>query len=192
MLRSLVDQNVNKLHIPTRGGHWSAEPGNSDWIPDDDAVFYIGHSHYLSGKALKQQYGFSSITYHTGDPNFIPFADALIGQVHLPSIPPRRGWTNGGSYDLAVQAVVTSGAMPNAAAVRSYMKQHHLVWHECGDGHTMIAIPEAINQAFVHTGGIGLQKGMQKLGYRFQSYGHLALQRKGIASNAVAVRKKRP
>ena len=82
--------------------------------------------------------------------------------------------------------------MPNAAAVRSYMKQHHLVWHECGDGHTMLAIPEAINQAFVHTGGIGLQKGMQKLGYRVCSHGHLALQHKGIASNAVAVRKRRP
>lgn len=191
-MRSLVDQNVSKLHIPTRGGYWSDKPGNSQWFPDDDAVYHVGRSHYLSGKALKQQYGFSSITYHAAEPDFTPFADAVIGPVRLPSIPARRGWTNGGSYDLAVQSVVASGAMPNAAAVRSYMKQHHLVWHECGDGHTMLAIPEAINQAFVHTGGIGLQKGMQKLGYRVCSHGHLALQHKGIASNAVAVRKRRP
>lgn len=191
-MRSLVDQNVSSLHIPTRGGHWSDKPGNSHWIPDDDAVYHIGRSHYLSGKALKQQYGFASISYHTGDPDFTPFADPVIGPVHLPSIPAQRGWTNGGSYDLAVQSVVASGAMPDATAVRSYMKQHRLVWHECGDGHTMLAIPEAINQAFVHTGGIGLQKGMQKLRYRIQSHGSLSLQRTQPASRAFAVRKQRP
>lgn len=191
-MRSLVDQNVNKLHFPTRGGHWSGSPGNSSWIPDDDAIYHVGRSQYLSGQHLKKQYGFSSIRYRTGDPDFTPFADALIGPVHLAAIPPKRGRSAAGSYALAEQAVVASGAMPSRSAIRSYMKQNHLVWHECGDGHTMLAIPEAINQAFVHTGGIGLQKGMQTLGYRLCSYGSLSLTRTGFAAGkrVTAIRKK--
>lgn len=192
-MRSLVDQNVSKLHFPTRGGRWSDTPGNSEWIPDDNALFHIGHSHYLSGKELKNQHHFSSILYRTGDPDFTPFADQTLGQVRLSAIPPTRGWTNGGSYALAAQAVVSGGAMPDTNTVRSYMKQHHLVWHECGDGHTMLAIPEAINQAFVHTGGIGLQKSMKKLGYHVSSYGSLALHRTSFAANGhiTAIRKRR-
>ena len=43
------------------------------------------------------------------------------------------------------------------------MKENNLTWHECGDRHTIRAVPSEINQVFGHTGGIGLQQDLQAL-----------------------------
>lgn len=187
LLGSLVGQNVRKLRIPAKGGRWDGTPGNSRWYPDDQAGYYVGHGKYLSGRCLKDKYCFSSIAYRQSEPNFMPFADQSIGVIRLNIRPTERRT----SYSLANDQCVSNGSFASIAQLQTYMNRENLVWHECGDGKTMIAIPMAINQAFVHTGGIGINKGLEELQNRFRYRGKTVLVRKKIKTGVYTISKKR-
>lgn len=47
--------------------------------------------------------------------------------------------------------------------ILNYMKYKNLTFHECGDRKTVRIIPTEINQAYGHTGGIGLQKDVEAI-----------------------------
>lgn len=159
VVRSLVNNNVRKLNIPQKGGHWSGPPGDSYFILDDDAQFRIAPNITISGRAIKKLYlsevePEGGILYHQGDPDFSPVMDKLIGKVPIEHMPTERKE----SYALATQYVVAQRIMDDKAAVKAHMEKNDLVWHECGDCHTMMAIPWIINKVFKHTGGIGVTK----------------------------------
>lgn len=160
VVRSLVNNNVRKLNIPQKGGHWSGPPGDSYFILDDDAQFPIAPNSQItiSGREIKKLYltggePEGGILYHQGDPDFSPIMDKLIGKVPIEHMPTERK----DSYALATQYVVDQHIMDDKAAVKAHMKKNGLVWHECGDCHTMMAIPWIINAVFKHTGGIGVR-----------------------------------
>lgn len=180
-----MDRNVRKIRIPHKGGRWSDREGDSEWIPDDHARIYVGGKKgWTTGLELRRKYNFNSIAYTRGEPDFFPFADRSVGRVRLESVPGmRRGAT--GSYAQARRAVVRSGRFRDEASLRRYMKAKDLVWHECGDGHTMIAVPREINRAFPHTGAIGIARGLDTLWRRLSSGRRMALSRGSFTGKIV-------
>lgn len=165
ILSSLYCNNIRRIGIPRTHGEWNSEPGNSNFSPYDDAQFYVGHGKKMTGKQLKEKYSFTSIAFRNNIPDFMPFANTQIGIIALDTRPMDRKT----SYQLAENQCVSNGLFKNASDVRDFMKHYDLVWHECGDGKTMIAIPMAINQAFRHLGGIGINNGLLKIRKRLPS-----------------------
>ena len=187
MKRSLVDRNVRRLRVPRKGGHWSGEEGNSRWIPDRDALCPVGGRRRMTGAQLMRKFRFNCITYSHGEPDFMPFADRKIGVVTLPMIPGERLGA-AGSYALARQQTLRCGRFRDEADLKRYMKTNNLVWHECGDGHTMLAVPREINQAFVHTGAIGIARGMEAFRRRWQKGRPMTVHRGSFGSRIVNIR----
>ena len=81
------------------------------------------------------------------------------GNVQLEHMDTKR---NGGTFSQASDIVAEKLGI-SREDVDDYMKANNLTWHECGDRHTVRAIPSEINQAFGHTGGIGLQQDMEAM-----------------------------
>ena len=189
IVRSLVNNNVRPLRSRNSKGHWSGERGNSYFILDDDAEFPISpHSDVMiTGAELKKRYGFDGILYRGFEPVFLPFRDRLIDAIKIDNMPLERG-KKGGSYDLASQNVVERGIMPNKSDVKEYMKQHNLVWHECGDCRTIIAIPWHINAIFSHTGAIGIMNQMNELSAEVHKYRKLVLNKQGLTKGDGTIR----
>ena len=142
----------------------------------------------MTGAQLMRKYRFTHITYSRGEPDFMPFADRTIGVVTLPRVPGERlGAT--GSYALARQQTLRNGRFRDGSSLKRYMKAHDLVWHECGDGHTMIAVPRAINQAFAHTGAIGIARGMEAFRRRWHRGQPMTVHRGAFAGRIVSIRR---
>ena len=132
---------------------------------------------------MKEKYGTDIVNYSHREPDFTPFEQEFTnesvsefmqqkygsewgnlegtaeGHVHLEHMDTRR---NGGTFSQASDIVAERLGI-SREDVDDYMKTNNLTWHECGDRHTVRAIPSEINQAFGHTGGIGLQQDIEAL-----------------------------
>lgn len=133
--------------------------------------------------AMKEKYGTDIVNYHHREPDFTPFEHEFTnerindfmqqkygtewenikavseGNVQLEHMDTKR---NGGTFSQASDIVAEKLGI-SREDVDDYMKANNLTWHECGDRHTVRAIPSEINQAFGHTGGIGLQQDMEAM-----------------------------
>lgn len=167
LIKDLVDQNVTKTHLP-QNGEWftSSAKGNSDFIISDDAIIRWGRGDkdQCTGAELKQwmreKYGIDSVRYNHKEPDFSPFADSNIGQIYLDKMPTKR---SGGSYSQAEKIAMSKLGLKSQTDVQEYMKRVGLTWHECSDGHSVIAIPTRINAAFKHTGGISIERSVESM-----------------------------
>ena len=160
IIRSLIQKNYKSDVLPKKGGQWTGERGNSNFIPDDYYVFNIKNTQKtITGRELKQKYSFSHISYHCGEPDFSQFADKKIGIIRLGSIPNKRSGSSG-SYKSAAMSILN--IFGSVSATIQYMKKNELTWHECSDG-TIIAIPTIINSIFCHSGGIYISKGVSSI-----------------------------
>ena len=181
-IRSLVEQNVLDSVLPKTGGHWSGDAGNSEWIIDDDYEIRWGKGEgrkSISGRELKEKYGISGIEYHNNEPVFDSIEDNLIGHVELNNFSEKR-LGNGGTYDLSTKAAA-SNLNCDETDIKTYMDERELTWHERGDRKTVQAVPEEINAAFKHTGGIGIEKSFSAISKSLDDrYGELILDRDGI------------
>lgn len=170
LMKKVVFQNVRIPNLPFKRGRWSeaGKKGNSDWIPDPDAVFRgkDGRMTYAELQEKYPQFDLSRISYVNNEPVFTAFQDEKIGQIKLANFKGTRTGKEGTYRQAAELAAARMGISPNQ--VQAYMKEHALTWHECGDRETVIAIPTDINSAFVHTGGIGVQRSVNKLAGRFR------------------------
>lgn len=132
---------------------------------------------------MKEKYGTDIVNYHHREPDFTPFEHEFTnerindfmqqkygtewenikavseGNVQLEHMDTKR---NGGTFSQA-SGIVAERLGISREDVDDYMKANNLTWHECGDRHTVRAIPSEINQAFGHTGGIGLQQDMEAM-----------------------------
>ena len=134
---------------------------------------------------MLNQYGTDVVEYSNREPNFLPFEvtmdkedfqqflynkgkdvavnDEINGHIYLDKINTSRNGSDG-TYSTANKRMAELlGENVAASDVADYMKQKGYTWHECGDRHTVQMIPSEINQAFSHTGGIGLQKDLEAL-----------------------------
>ena len=132
---------------------------------------------------MKEKYGTDIVNYSHREPDFTPFEHEFTnekinefmqqkygseweklegtseGHVQLEHMDTKR---NGGTFSQASDIIAERLGI-SREDVDDYMKSNNLTWHECGDRHTVRAIPSEINQAFGHTGGIGLQQDVEAL-----------------------------
>ena len=132
---------------------------------------------------MKEAYGTDIVNYSHREPDFTPFEHEFTnekinefmqqkygsewensegtseGHVQLEHMDTKR---NGGTFSQASDIIAERLGI-SREDVDDYMKSNNLTWHECGDRHTVRAIPSEINQVFGHTGGIGLQQDVEAL-----------------------------
>ena len=137
---------------------------------------------------MMEEYGVDRVSYSHREPDFEPFeqgfsADDLSeflrekygddmekeifagyeGHVELEDMGTSRSGAEG-TFSQANEIVAEAMGV-EAKDIADYMDSRGLTWHECGDRHTVRAVPSEINQAFGHTGGIGLQQDIEALAY---------------------------
>ena len=188
----MVDQNVTKQHLPTGDSfEWEGNGRTGTCRLKDQAqisvydkskkerVFYTGAQF---NELMRQRYGTDQVRYDHGEPDFEPFEHlfseervnaflkkhygegrsvkgAAAGHVYLDRMPTER---EGGTYKAAETAIADQLGI-SISQLRAYMTENNLTWHECGDLHTVRAIPSEINQVYKHTGGIGVQQDFEAM-----------------------------
>lgn len=168
---------VLERHLPSSSrGSWGGEKGNSTFTLFDDGEYAVDNNKtVMTGKEIRQKYGASSVRYNNGEPDFTPFVDANLGAIHLTQeIPYLRNGNKfeKGTFDIANEKAAMAWAMERdelskeeaqarikeyTSKVKEYMKENGITWHECGDLHTILPVPSAINKIFSHTGGISIK-----------------------------------
>ena len=185
---SVVDQNVQPLILPKANGEWSGEPGNSEFVMDDDYV-PSGRGvnlEKLTMAEIKEKYGFDGVNYENKEPDFSPFVDLDIGTISLEEFSEERTG-KGGTYNLANEKAVEELGV-SKKEIRKMIKERGLTWHECDDRKTVMPIPTEINAAFKHSGGISVEKGVNALSqYLRDEYGELKLEPSTPFSRSVEV-----
>jgi len=133
---------------------------------------------------MLDKYGTDMVSYSHREPDFEPFehvfscdsvnefmekkygntmkniTNSSAGNIYLEHMDTERN--GNGTFAKANQEIATRLGI-STTDVAEYMKEKNLTWHECGDRHTIRAVPSEINQVFGHTGGIGLQQDLQAL-----------------------------
>ena len=160
LIKSIINQNDRSLRLP-QNGTWKGEIGNSLFIISDDAEITVrkgGEKEVVSGKQLKEKYGIEGIEYKNREPIFDKFADQMIGRIHISVMPNNRGE----SYRMAIHDLEERTGKTRMEIIH-YMDDNYLTWHECADRGTILAIPTELHTAFPHTGGIGIQRGLERM-----------------------------
>lgn len=187
VFRSLSERNVQKQKLSSQNKiEWNGKPGDSYCKVKDDAKFRIYNKAdksyiVLTGKELSksmiERFGTDVVQYNGGEPDFEPFqhmftvekmneflqrkygdekmcvASDVSGSVYVEGMDTNRDKTFATATDEIAKKLGVS-----KEDVEDYMRENNLTWHECGDLHTIRAIPSDINQVFGHTGGIGIKK----------------------------------
>ena len=151
--------SVTTLPLPT-AGTWSGTPGNSAFrLSDDTIVAYRDNG----GKTIRgadlnalmeREHGTASVAYRNREPDFSPFEDPMIGHVDLErfSAESRRQNFRRAEKQRAGELGCSEGA------IRERLRERGLVWHEHSNGKTLSAVPAPIHAAFVHGGGISVER----------------------------------
>ena len=189
LIRKVLEQNVRDSKLPSdsRVSWENGTKGNGICIIHDDAEIKIydkgiKDTIILSGleyKAyLKEVYGQDYVEYNNNEPDFYPFVEDLpkaqindflisndidekatgdfYGCVTVDIMESDRSKT---FSKATAEAAEQMGVSINT--INTYMEEHNLTWHECGDRKHIIMIPSDINKTFAHSGGIAMQKNMK-------------------------------
>lgn len=143
--------------LPENGGIWSGEKGNSDWIPDDDVVPGDRRGTNSDGKTwkeLKKEYGFDSIPFKDGEPDFSKIAK---GEVQIDNFSESRT-KNFAQAD--IQLAKKRGVSPQE--IKKWRLENKYTWHECKDCKTMQLVPTEVHGNIPHSGGIAETKSKNK------------------------------
>ncbi len=130
-------------------GHWSGERGNSYWIPDDDYV-PIGQHTNPEGKTwgeLKKEYGFDSIPFKDGEPDFSGVSKATVT---IDNFSDKR-YGKGGNFDQADQKLMEQTGMSKEELAK--FKENY-TWHEKSDCKTLELVPTVVHGNVRHNGGV--------------------------------------
>lgn len=150
---SIVDKPIVKTLNEVKGcpiegndGKWTGERGNSDWIPEDDAIPSRYNPNNLTWGEIKEKYGFDKIPFKDGEPDF---SDIAKGEVEIDDFSDnRRKNFSQADEKLAEQR----GCTPEE--VKKWREENGYTWHECSDCKTMQKVPSEVHGNISHTGGI--------------------------------------
>ena len=138
----------------------SGTRGNGKFVLHDNAVIMVKEGVYVTGKMLKEKYGFDGVAYKDNDPDFKPYA---VSNDTVTTVPVNKMPTNRNeSYRLAEKYCSEKFGI-SRKQVRQYMEENNLTWHETPDRKSIMPIPTEINAAYKHTGGISKQQSFEKL-----------------------------
>lgn len=129
-------------HIPTSGGSWLGEVGNSKWVPDDDRI----SPDQQSMRDLKEKYGIDGIMFNDREPDFSEVAHETVKI---------ENFTNQRHKNFAQadkKFAEEKGITP--AEARQFRKDNQLSWHERSELGVMDLVPRDIHNAIPHSGGI--------------------------------------
>lgn len=120
--------------LPTKDGKWSnsADPGNSDWIPDPATE---------RGKAVLGVTGGKPVKFKDGYPDFSPYATKKV-EIDM----------QGDHYYDFKKANKAAGYGDTATPPKG------MTWHHHEDGTTMLLVPQDLNNKVSHTGGASIVK----------------------------------
>ncbi len=142
-----------------KNGHWSGDPGQSDFILDNPIELPNG------AKVTK-------ITYKNGVPDFSPFAEA---EVKISSMSQYRytwqaeaaGKDIVGNFEQADAALAEiwtrtrhNGHSWTARDISIYRSENNLSWHEMSNMDSMQLLPREVHMPFKHYGGVAECKAM--------------------------------
>lgn len=161
-IKSVLDASVKTDHLPSekRGSWVTGTRGNGKFVLNDNAVIRVKDGVYVTGKMIKEKYGFDGVSYKNNDPDFSPYAvsNEIVTTVSVDKMPTDRDE----SYRLAEQYCAEKFGI-SRKQVREYMEKNNLTWHETPDRKSIMPIPTEINAAYTHTGGISKQQSFEKL-----------------------------
>lgn len=173
--KNVLDPEQKSPHLPTeKTGTFTGEPGNSEFIPNDQKA-----------QDKMAEYGKNNVEYKNGYPDFSPFVQhdspwgPVNGEVEIPHMTDSRenpkwdlgrrpnGTSHDPNYDLG-NFSQADNALYNSLKdhyldlkpedIEKYRKENGLTWHECSDGKTMQLIPSEIHDACRHSGGVAEMK----------------------------------
>jgi hypothetical protein len=161
-IKKTLDASVRTDHLPSeKNGSWvTGTQGNGRFVLNDNAVIRVKEGVYVTGKMIKEKYGFDGVSYKDNDPDFSPYAvsNEIVTTVPVDKMPTDRNK----SYRLAEQYCAEKFGI-SRKQVREYMEKNNLTWHETPDRKSIMPIPTEINAAYTHTGGISKQRSFEKL-----------------------------
>ncbi len=139
--------------LPSNGGEWTGERGNSDWKPDPDSEPGDRHGtnpeHKTWGEIM-EQYGFDSIPFKDGQPDF---SEVSRGEVEIDDFSDDRD----SNFDQADEKMAEQrGCTPEEVA--QWRKENKYTWHECADCKTMQKVPTEVHGNVSHSGGVSEYK----------------------------------
>ena len=148
---------------PTSNGHWSGEPKNSLWIPDDDYVppcRSYSNWHNLSWREIKRKHGISGVRFVRG---VAQFSDVAKHAVRLDDFAHYVDVNDPGERSAlhnAAFAALSRRMGCSADDIRNMKEDtdNILVWHEDVDCRTLYLVPREIHDNIPHFGGIALLK----------------------------------
>lgn len=153
-----------RKNIPTSGGRWSGEAGDSVWIPDDQIVppdkGYSNMQHKTWGQ-IKRENGISGIRFSDGRVDFSPVTKYAV----------KFDWEKELGGD-GIRYLVQTGdrqylheaAFSKLAAklgksieeVKQLKESRNLVWHEEPDCETLQLVIREVHDNIRHFGGIAM------------------------------------
>lgn len=143
--------------LPENGGTWTGEKGNSEWIPDDNVIPEDRGGTNPNGKTwkeLKKEYGFESIPFKDGEPDFSKVAKA---EIQIDNFSESRS-KNFSQAD--IKLAEKGGCSPQE--VKKWRIENKYTWHECKDCKTMQLVPTEVHGNIPHSGGIAETKSKNK------------------------------
>lgn len=165
-IRSALNELWGKFYAcPKSNGHWSGEPCDSVWIPDDDYTppnKSYSNIHGLTWREIKRKHGFKGLPCERGHFRFDKIAwhsVKLPNFAELVTSPDREVLHEAAFASLARQlgkTVQDVKAIKESANDHTPMGQKNLVWHEDIDCETLYLVPQEIHGNIIHFGGVAM------------------------------------
>lgn len=153
-----------RKNIPTSGGRWSGEAGDSIWIPDDQIVppdkGYSNMQHKTWGQ-IKRENGISGIRFSDGRVDFSPVTKYAVkfdwekelggdGILYLVQTGDRQYLHEAAFSKLAAKLG------KSIEEVKQLKESRNLVWHEEPDCETLQLVIREVHDNIRHFGGIAM------------------------------------
>ncbi len=153
-----------RKNIPTSGGLWTGEPGDSIWIPDDTVIPPDkGYSNMLHKTwfQIKSENNIRGISFSDGRADFRPVSKAEVvfdWERELGKEGIRRIVETGDRQYLheAGFALLAKNMGKNVQEVKEYKERLNLVWHEEPDCETLRLVVREVHDNIRHFGGIAM------------------------------------
>lgn len=159
---------------PKSHGHWTGDPCDSTWIPDDAYTppnKSYSNIHGLSWSEIKSKHGFKGLRCQRGR---FCFEDIAWHKVSLPNFADLVSSANREALHEAAFAALAKQlgksvdevkALKESARDHSPMGQKNLAWHEDIDCETLYLVPQEIHGNIIHFGGVAMCQLLRK--YKF-------------------------
>lgn len=150
---------------PKNNGHWTGEPCNSTWIPEDNVIppnKSYSNIFGLTWLQIKRKHSFGGLRCERGRFCFEDIAHYMVeiadfaGYVNSPV---RTALHEAAFAVLAKKSgksIAEIKAIKESAADQTPMGHKNLVWHEDIDCRSLYLVPQEIHGNIIHFGGIAM------------------------------------